>query len=103
MGGLGAQFELSAPYASMVKITVCIIHAGLAEKLLWALQVCQVYLLIVVSQQCHTLGLTTVGLKSGHQSPLDLTYLPRGHGLNTGEALKDRRIQHSLSYKEHQF
>ena len=50
-----------------------------------------------------TMGLTTVGLKSGHQSPLDLPYLPRGHGLNTGEALKGRRIQHSLSYKEHQF
>lgn len=51
MGGLGAQFELSTPYASMVKITVCIIHAGLAEKLLWALQVCQVYLLIVVTHK----------------------------------------------------
>lgn len=32
MGGLGAQFELSAPYASMVKITVCIIHAGLDDE-----------------------------------------------------------------------
>lgn len=35
----------------MVKVTVCFIHTALAEKLLQALQVCQVYLVIVVTHK----------------------------------------------------
>ena len=54
------------------------------------------------SQQCQTLLLTKLGLQSGHQSPVDFTHLPSGHGLNTGEALKGRSIQPSLFYRAHQ-
>lgn len=46
-----------------------------------------------VSQKCWTSVLTALGLKCGSQSPVDFTYLPSGHGLNTGVTMKGRRDQ----------